>query len=285
LSLAKSQSAPWSRSQGVVSLLDMLEFSAEAYVDIAHQFGTIIGSLGTERLRDHDLNRAFNTLLGDAESLGLLVTRDQIARMILETIKHDPAVASVKEGMLRVRDHSIEPDRLRYHIETVMTVLKSELSVILFRAIPKEKARYCDPKWLTDGILFTKYPDTVDEIQKAGRCFAYGENTACVFHLMRVTDFYLRKVADSLNVPYESRTWQAIGEKITKLMEQKYQTKSDDWKKQEPFYAEILTDIQAIGRGHRNPALHELEKKYDEREAAYLLTVIESFARHVAGRV
>jgi hypothetical protein len=52
-----------------------------------------------------------------------------------------------------------------------------------------------------------------------------------------------------------------------------------------PFFGEILTDIQAIGRGHRNPVLHELEKKYDEREAQYMLTVIEGFAIRVAGKL
>ncbi len=70
-----------------------------------------------------------------------------------------------------------------------------------------------------------------------------------------------------------------------KRIEQKYQTKTDDWKKKEPFYAEILTGIQAIGRGHRNPALHELEKKYDDREGRYMLTVIERFAQHVTEKL
>jgi hypothetical protein len=149
----------------------------------------------------------------------------------------------------------------------------------------KEKARYCDPNWLADSILANKYVETVDEFQKAGRCFAYGENTACIFHLMRVTDFYFRRVADSLNLSYDSRNWQGIGDKITRSMEQKYQNKSDDWRKAEPFYAAILTDIQAIGRGHRNPALHELERTYDEREARYMLTVIEGFATHVAEKL
>jgi hypothetical protein len=68
-------------------------------------------------------------------------------------------------------------------------------------------------------------------------------------------------------------------------MEKKYQIKTDDWKKNEPFYAEILTDLQAIGIGHRNPTLHELEKKYEEREAEYMLTVIKDFARRVAEKL
>ena len=99
---------------------------------------------------------------------------------------------------------------------------------------------------------------------------------------MRVADFCFDKVAKSLNDTFNPLTWQEVGQKITKHMEQKYQAKTEDWKQKEPFYAEILTDIQAIGRGHRNKALHDLEKKYEEREAVYMLTVIESFAKHVA---
>ncbi len=65
-------------------------------------------------------------------------------------------------------------------------------------------------------------------------------------------------------------------------MEEKYSTKTDDWKQLEPFYASILTDIQAISRGHRNPTLHEIEKKYTDADAHYLLTVTEAFMNHLA---
>jgi hypothetical protein len=74
--------------------------------------------------------------------------------------------------------------------------MKAEFGAISLKAVPREKAKCCDPKWLTTSVMFVKFPDTVDEFQEAGRCFAYGENTACVFHLMRVADFYFRRVAD-----------------------------------------------------------------------------------------
>jgi len=270
---------------GVVSLYEMLEFSADVYVDLAHQMGEIIGSLKARQSQSHNLNNAFNRILSDAQNLELVVTRDQIASMILEMVKNDPASASLANGTLRVEAQEIEPHRLLHYMETVLSVLKSELRAIKFRAIPKEKNRYCDPKWLTEGNIFKKYPDTVAELQRAGRCFSFGENTASIFHLMRVTDFFLKKVGQSAGVDYDSSNWMGIAQGITKKMEQKYQTKSDDWKQKEPFFAEVLTDIQAIARGHRNQVLHELEKKYDEREALYMLTVIEAFANRVSNKL
>jgi hypothetical protein len=263
----------------------MLEFSAETYVDIAQQLGMIIGALKGQGTATHDFNKAFNTILGDAESLGLVVTRDQVARMIVEQVSADRTKAHLTDGVLHIQDQAIDPNRLLYHMETVITVLKSELRSIKFRAIPKEKARYCDPKWLTDGVLFDKYPDTVDEFQRAGRCFAFGENTACIFHLMRVTEFYLNKVADSLGVPFNPLGWDHIGKHLTKEMEKKYHDKTAAWKSSEPFYASVLTDIQAISKGHRNSALHDIERKYEERDASYMLTVIEQFSTHVAEKL
>jgi hypothetical protein len=126
------------------------------------------------------------------------------------------------------------------------------------------------------------FPLAWEEMQSAGRCYALSEPTACVFHLMRVIDAGLRSVADSLNIGYDARNWSVIGNKIQSKMEEKYGNKTDDWKQSEPFYASILTDIQAISRGHRNPVLHEVEKKYNDSEAHYLLTVTEAFMGHLA---
>jgi hypothetical protein len=98
---------------------------------------------------------------------------------------------------------------------------------------------------------------------------------------MRVIDAGLRSVADSLAISYDARNWSGIGEKIQKSMELKYQHKTDEWKRSEPFYASVLTDLQAISRAHRNPVLHEVERKYTDAEARYLIAVVEAFMQHL----
>jgi hypothetical protein len=267
----------------------MLEFSARGYVEISYQFGLVLAALRKPDPTVHDLSKSFEKLLGEANRLGLVVTRDALGEMLLEITKTHPGTVKMTgegdERLIHFTNTGLDNDRTCHHIETIYATMKAELGSVSLKAIPREKAKYCDPKWLTTSIMFVKFPDTVDEFQKAGRCFAYGENTACVFHLMRVADFYFRRVADSLKISYDARNWHGIGKKIADEMEKKYRTKTDEWKKNEPFYAEILTDLQAIGIGHRNPTLHELEKKYEEREAEYMLTVIKSFAKHVAEKL
>ena len=267
----------------IVSLLDLIEFRARRYLDIVHRFGLV---LGPTRTNDPDILRdVWNYLQQEVEQMELPVTKQYLNDLVVELIETNPdKVTLIGANTVDIVGAQITQERSRHHAEAIYKTLVAEVGSLKLFAIPREKVAYGNPKWLTDGVL-AKYPDTIDEFQKAGRCFMYDENAACVFHLMRVTDFYLRRVADSLSIPYDARNWQGIGDKIAKTMEQKYHNKTDDWRKAEPFYAEILTDIQAIGRGHRNPALHELEKKYDEREARYMLTVIESFANHVAKRI
>ena len=282
---------PWDISlYGVVSLLVMLEFAAHDYLEISHRFGLLLGMVKRQNPDPNVLGESLTILWDQTIRLGLVVTKEHLICLMEDLAKENPtSVKFTRHNDLvdiSIRGAKLDATKMSSHIETLYRTLRAELASNLLRAIPKEKASFLDPKWLTDTILFQKFPDTVDEFQRAGRCFAYGENTACIFHLMRIIDFCLKKVADSLpGVSYDARSWKGIGDNIKRKMEQKYQEKSDDWKKKEPFYAEILTDIQAISRGYRNPALHELEKKYDEREARYMLTVIERFAQHVAEKL
>jgi hypothetical protein len=272
-------------SYGVVSLLAMLEFYARKYLDIVHRFGLLLGS---GKPPDPDVTSDIWTDLSEETvRMDLPVTKELIDGIVLELVDNSPESFKLSDDSktFEITGAVLTHERMKHHVEAIYKTLTAEIGSFQLRAIPREKSRYCNPKWLADGILTTKYPDSVDEFQRAGRCFAYGENTACIFHLMRVTEFYLKKVADSLQVPFHANNWCEIGKHITKEMENKHQLKTDAWKSSEPFYAAILTDIQAISRGHRNPALHELEKKYDEREAHYMLTVIEEFASHVASKI
>jgi hypothetical protein len=179
-------------------------------------------------------------------------------------------------------DPSTSPDRIKNMAHHLSSVIHSELDGEMFFHMESSRVEYFHPFWLVDKPINDTFPRAHEEIQSAGRCYAYGEPTACVFHLMRVIDAGLRSVAASLGISYDAQNWSGIGQKIQSRMEEKYSTKIDAWKQSEPFYASVLTDIQGISRGHRNPVLHELEKKYADSEAHYLMTVTEAFMSHLA---
>src|SRR5580704_9297226 len=181
---------PWEAATlGVVSLMTMLEFAARRYVELSHQLGLLLGT-HCKRTPGKDFADSVGYLLSETKRLGLRTTQEHIYDWIRELMKENPGRVKLQsDGLVTIHDIELNSDRTCHHIETIYSAMGAELSVILFRAIPKEKNGFCDSEWLRNTVI-NKFPETVDEFQKAGRCFAYGENTACVFHLMRVADFY-----------------------------------------------------------------------------------------------
>lgn len=270
---AEKKRAPWeSDPYGLVSLLDMLRYAADEFYKISQDltaFGTATDQLlqldrGREKLQE-----LVESLHGQATKLGLTLTLNQLEVVV------NAANAVRRGGSTSVFSSAVLELNKR---------VREELAARKFCYIPQDKAGYFYSfDWLLDSPIYN-HKDLYDEFEAAGRCYALDENTACVFHLMRCVDWGLRRVAASLDIAYDARNWNGIGQAIEKKMQQKYELKTDGWKKTEPEYAEILTDIQAIGRGHRNPVLHEIEKKYTPREAHHLIEIVEGFCRHVATR-
>ena len=254
---------PWSGSRfGVVSLLDVLRYAAEDFIEITK----IISSMSMAQLWLQDekprakLDACLEKLLEHTYKFNLQLTRNQIE--------------TVRSALARENWSSASQE-----LDQLLRRLLEELKLRAFRYV--EKPEYELGLWLSVYPGIRHNPEIRAELDSAGRCYAYDEDTACVFHLMRVVDYGLRLVAKSLGIEFDARSWDGIGKAIEKKMREKYGDKTDDWKAAEPFYAEILTDIQAISRGHRNAALHELDKVYDKHAAEYLLAVTVGFIEHV----
>jgi hypothetical protein len=174
------------------------------------------------------------------------------------------------------------PELLHHSLKELHERIYEELGSEWFKYIPSYKSQYIKAGRFEIKEIIEFGWDTQTEFVRAGDCFALGMSTASVFHLMRIVDAGLKSAAKSLGIAYSSESWKTVGDKIQKEMEKKYPDKSVDWKQKEPLYAELLTDIGAIGKAHRNPALHDLRVDYTEDEAQYLLTVVEAFIRHLS---
>ena len=259
---------PWTHNPyRLLSLLDMLRYAAEDFWK-ACELLTLLAEEPAVLKRPNartNATRKMNDLLEHLHKLNLKTSLKEAEKML-------PAF----------NDSDADPERLRHLAYHLSSVIQSELDSEMFFHLESSRMKYWDPTWLVDKPIYITFPHAHEEIRNAGRCYAYGEPTACVFHLMRVIDAGLRSVADSLNITYDARNWSGIAVKIQSKMEEKYEAKTDEWKRSEPFYASILTDIQAISRGHRNPVLHEIEKKYTDAEASYLLTMTEGFMLHLS---
>ena len=138
---------------GVVSLHEMLDFPARDYTEIVYLLGLTVAKFSPE-MDAPNFGRVLTKLLTDADRLGLTVTRDTLWQLVDELLGANPGRMKVQrqgaEIMLTGTDLNISSERLRHHAESIYSILRSELSAITFKAIPKEKARYANPKWLLD---------------------------------------------------------------------------------------------------------------------------------------
>ena len=261
------QSQPKQMPFGVVTLFEMLRYAAEDFWKASSLLATLSG---IPVLIQHPNGRAntvdtVNQLLQHCHKLNLSVSLREAGKMI--PAFNDPATS---------------PERIQDMAAHISSVIESELDSKMFFHMEPNRVEYWAPYWLVTEPIYNTFRYAHGEMQCAGRCYAYGEPTACVFHLIRVVDSGLRSVAKSLEVGYDARNWSGIAKNIQSKMEKKYPNKTEEWKQLEPFYAGVLTDIQAISRAHRNPALHEIERKYSDADAHYLLTVVDGFMRHLA---
>ncbi len=265
---AKRRKAPWEVScSGVVSLLEMLDFAAAEFLAMCTTLTQLSAYQGKMVLvpgsRDA-LITTLNTLNEQASRLNMRFVMNQVSTIY--------AFLEAGGGKTSQLSEMLEQLSKRVHEELVERQ---------FFTLSTDKELFFQWYWLADTAIGRPALQSIrEEFHRAGRCFAFGENTACVFHLMRVVEWIVKQVAKSLGA-HKVTSLHDAAEVISDQMQKKYQTKSDDWKSAEPFYAQILNDIQAFSRGFRNDTAHNLERVYDDREARHLIGVVENFAIHV----
>jgi len=85
-------------------------------------------------------------------------------------------------------------------VQQVWECLKTDLDKRVFIFITPVEAKYHKQERLFGNEIYESFPDARSDIQDAGNCLSVGLYTASVFHLMRVAEFGLRKLAKRLHV-------------------------------------------------------------------------------------
>lgn len=89
---------------------------------------------------------------------------------------------------------------LDVYIGQVRAGFQNELRKRLFMFMPAEQAKYFNESELFGPDVSNRFPRANKEITEAGNCYATGNNTACVFHLMRAVEVGARCMVSRLKV-------------------------------------------------------------------------------------
>jgi hypothetical protein len=128
----------------------------------------------------------------------------------------------------------------------------------------------------------TKFPSASEDIYEAHKCLALGRSTACVMHLMRVSEVGLKALATALSVGHQT-DWGGYIREIEREMDSRAKS-SGKRSADELFYSECALAFGHLKRAWRNPSMH-VDKTYTPDRAKEILDAISSFMSHLATKL
>ena len=158
-----------------------------------------------------------------------------------------------------------------------------------FKVIPAGKLIYFEkPLWEFGEKIITSFPKITGDVEEAGKCYAAGRETACVFHLMRVMEVGLRALGTSLEDPRldpkRNPSWDAILKKCDEELGKPLKDRAPEWGKDDTFYSIATGNLRAVKDAWRNPTMH-IEQNYNEETALDVWNAVRAFMRHLASKL
>jgi hypothetical protein len=175
-------------------------------------------------------------------------------------------------------------------IQDIAITFRRELTLMKTFCVSEAKQGYFDIDLETFGKKFSAaFPSAIYEIDEAGKCYALGRSTACVFHLMRAMEIGIRTAARALGIPDpvkgSERNWGAMLKKIKDEIDRRNGTKPPSWQpKDRELFEEAYVSLDAVRVAWRNTTMH-VENKYTEDEAEHIFVTVRGFMKKLASRM
>jgi hypothetical protein len=210
--------------------------------------------------------------------VGIIVDLDAV----LEETSLTVSLSSVREFQLLMTNagRDAPANLFAEPVASLLSTLRHEMHTISAWRIPSEQLRFFDRTQFEESV-YVRFPSTSDDIEEAGKCLGMGRNTAAAFHLMRVLEVALRRLAAALNVTITNPSWDAILDKCDREMKARRDARSPGWLRDEPFFTEAAALLRNIKFAWRNPTMH-IERRYNDEEAREVWDAARAFMRHLA---
>jgi hypothetical protein len=160
----------------------------------------------------------------------------------------------------------------------VNTRMMDELDARYLYGVDSSKAAYIESNQFSSSVG-ERFPDAIEDMDEAARCFAFERPTACIFHLMRVTEHGLKAFADLLEIKDHAPTWEPIIRKIDDELKAPY--KDRKYKGNQDFLANASTHLHAVKVAWRNKTMH-VEKINTMEHAKEVYDATCGFMRYLA---
>ncbi len=265
----------------VVSYWDMNKFAAQLFLNIGNSLKYLENEQPASGTSDLDQEMArcrINTAKGMFERVSGLLNEIGC-----------PLSSRAALRLSSDRDCTVPGEKRAIRLDEFRKLIFDEMSQHLFFWVPPDRASWhgkTGRQILGDECVnrFSK-SDVANEAEQAAKCFAFGQYTACVFHLMRISEAGVKALA--LAIGYEWNQYPNWG-KFFKQYDAQMATSPtkhvEPWLTHSQFLEDAGGNLRAVKDAWRNDTMH-LDKVYDEDQARHLLAVIPSFMRHLSSKI
>lgn len=247
----------------------LLRFDAHSFCHLCN----LIGQIWIQLYRNipykaeawNDFASAVVEVRQECEKLNLHTTLTQIKR--------------IEEGV----GEQIEVPLMERHIKELQNRIFDELEGQLLFIVPISERNYYEERQFSDEVA-RNFFSALHDMEEAGKCFALGRNTACVFHLMRVMEAGLQHFGQKLGVNLAiEKNWQNILDEVNKAIKN-IPVKTREEKILQLVCAESAAHLFNVKLAWRNPVMHP-KAIYSREEAGEVFHHVKAFMDHLATKI
>lgn len=250
---------------GLVSLLDMLKFNAHHFVGISSTFGQAIMDIGAGKFPQQ---RSLSIIAGQCgllekycDELGLRLSVAHLKRLKNDFCRDNFSLAELRSALVEIQQR-----------------VWDELESRELFALSPDDGKFFDGSMFPQ-IVLERFPEVTFDALEAGKCLALERPTACVFHLMRVTEYGLQAIGKQLRIKDERPNWEPIIAKIDAEVRKGY--KEREYKGMTDFLANVSAHLNAVKVAWRNRVMH-VERKHTMEEAREIHQATCGLMRYIA---
>jgi hypothetical protein len=210
--------------------------------------------------------KGFTAVKKTCDDLGLPSSSDQAGR-IVELLKRP----------------DFDPGELAQELYDLRQRFTDELGHYLCLILSRDETRLWATPQLFCADVFERFPAATVDIEEAGKCLACHRGTAAVYHLMRVMEVGLKATAKVLGVDYKP-SWEGYLRVIQERINQQWKQKGIQWRRDEPFFRDVLAYLQAVKVAWRNTTMH-IDKSYTPEQAEDIFNAVRAFMNLLATRL
>jgi hypothetical protein len=148
-----------------------------------------------------------------------------------------------------------------------------------------------DLEEIFDQKVLERFPEISDDVFDAAQCFIHYSSTACVFHLMRIVEVGVLKVARLADIQDPKPSWGAILSKLERLTQRtQYQDLPPSIQPHIGLIRKLLPKLHAIQHAWRNKVSHVENKliptdAINEEVATEVMSAVQAFMRMLASEL